>query len=574
MKRGIRGILFCIIPVLMFVLMEAYEHNPFAEIRSEAFLFNVLLFELIAWIIFFISANAKAALYAIGSISMLFGITNHYVMKFRSTPFVPWDIFSVQTAGKVAGSYDFTPDIRMIVVTLFFIGLFVALHFYSWKLSGKKRMLRVLLFGVLSGCLVVFVGRLQNEQFQSKHHLYPFLFTPAYMTKVNGMAVTFAMNLAYMRIEKPDGYHTKDVEALLAEYQMAQEKSNTSMAADMLPNIIVIMDEAFSDLAVLGQVNASKDYMPFVHRLEQGMDNTITGKLNVSVCGGNTANTEFEFLTGNTMRFLPGGSIPYQQYVKSKTPSLSSHLANLGYATYAMHPYYASGWERNRVYPLLGFRQCIFLEDWKNKSYVRNYISDYANMKEIIRIYEEKDADTPMFLFNVTMQNHGGYAEDYKNFSVDIVAEEKHNEALNRYLSLLHKTDAALEYLVQYFENQEEPTIILFFGDHQPNNSIAKSFSFSDDALRYQVPFLIWANYDIEEAKELETSANYLSTYLLNAAGLPLYDYQYFLMDLQKYYPVLSAAQCKVSGDGNDDMLSDYKKLQYYLLFEWKEAKP
>ena len=123
---------------------------------------------------------------------------------------------------------------------------------------------------------------------------------------------------------------------------------------EKMPNIIVIMDEAFSDLSVLGDLETNKDYMPFVHSLQNGADNTITGYLNVSVCGGNTADTEFEFLTGNTMAFLPAGSIPYQQYIKDTTPSLASYLKGLGYETYAQHPYNASGWNRETVYPLLG----------------------------------------------------------------------------------------------------------------------------------------------------------------------------------------------------------------------------
>ena len=98
-----------------------------------------------------------------------------------------------------------------------------------------------------------------------------------------------------------------------------------------LPNIIVVMNESFSDLSVLGDFEVNKDYMTFLHRLFEGEENTVTGMLNVSVCGGNTANTEFEFLTGNTMAFLPQGSIPYQQYINGRLPSLAEHLSSLGY---------------------------------------------------------------------------------------------------------------------------------------------------------------------------------------------------------------------------------------------------
>ncbi len=568
--RLLKCLIFLITPVIIFILMESYEHNPFAEVRPEAIFFNILLFELLAWILLGITGNGRRSLRVLSVLAMIFGITNHYVMAFRSTPFVPWDLLSVRTAASVAGNYDFTPDGRMIVVTLLFAGLIGGLHFLKPMEKGQyTRRLRIA-YGVLalaSVCVLVgFAGRLQDESFQNRHRLYPFLFTPAYMTKVNGMAVTFTMNLAYLKIDKPTGYRTEDAEALLQQYASKEEEKTDAS----YPNIIVIMDEAFSDLAVLGDVNASEDYMPFVHSLQEGAQNTITGYLNVSVCGGNTADTEYEFLTGNTMRFLPAGSIPYQQYLKNETPSLASYLTGLGYASYTLHPYYASGWERNRVYPLLGFETSYFIEDLTHPEYLRKYVSDKSDMEEIIRIYENKEEGTPAFIFNVTMQNHGGYTDTYNNFREDITAEGKNNDSLNQYLSLIKKTDEALEELIAYFKEQDEPTILLFFGDHQPNNAVAKSFSYQEDMLRYQVPYVIWANYDIPEQSGVDTSVNYLSTHLLDAAGVPRYDYQNFLARLEQYYPILSAARQETAGAGNEELLADYDKLQYYLLFDRK----
>ena len=107
---------------------------------------------------------------------------------------------------------------------------------------------------------------------------------------------------------------------------------------ERLPNIIVVMNEAFSDLSVLGDFTTNEDYMPFLHKLQKGYENTITGNLTVSVCGGNTANSEFEFLTGHTMDFFPVGSIPYQQYIKGELPSIVNQLEKLGYLTYGLHP--------------------------------------------------------------------------------------------------------------------------------------------------------------------------------------------------------------------------------------------
>ncbi|MCI5857129.1 MAG: LTA synthase family protein [Agathobacter sp.] len=568
--RTLKCLIFLIAPVVIFILMESYEHNPFAEVRPEAFWFNIILFELLALILLGIAGNGRGSLRILAVLAMAFGITNHYVMAFRSTPFVPWDLLSIRTAASVAGNYDFTPDGRMIIVTLLFLALIGCLHFLKPQTGGLYAGRRRIVYGIMalvSTCILIgFTGRLQDESFQNRHRLYPFLFTPAYMTKVNGMAVTFTMNLAYLKIDKPAGYRTEDAEALLQQYA-GEEEEKTDV---VYPNIIVIMDEAFSDLAVLGEVNASQDYMPFVHSLQEGAQNTITGYLNVSVCGGNTADTEYEFLTGNTMRFLPAGSIPYQQYIKNEMPSLASYLTDLGYASYTLHPYYASGWERNRVYPLLGFDTSYFIEDLTHPAYLRKYVSDKSDMEEIIRIYESKKEGTPAFIFNVTMQNHGGYTDTYNNFREDITAEGKNNASLDQYLSLIKRTDEAFEELIAYFKEQEEPTILLLFGDHQPNNAVAKSFDCTDETLRYQVPYVIWANYDIPGQSGVDTSVNYLSTHLLDAAGVPRYDYQNFLADLEQYYPILSAARQETAGAGNEELLADYDKLQYYLLFDRK----
>ena len=573
-QRTLYFVVYALLPVGIFYLMEAYEHNALLEVRTEAQFFNIFIFELLAWIIYLAIGHMCAAARVILGIAMAFGITNHYVMKFRSTPFVPWDIFSVRTATSVAENYDFTPDMRLVIVTLIFIAAMSLVRFLKKAPKIKLQVrLGTLLVSVLVTCL--FVNTLQKEDFQTKHYLYPFLFTPAYMTEVNGMAVTFAMNLAYVVVDKPQGYSAKDAQKTLESYEKTED---TKQDTQDLPNIIVIMDEAFSDLAVIGDLQTNEDYMPFMHKMQQGQKNTITGYAQVSVCGGNTANSEFEFLTGDTMAFLPSGSIAYQQYVKQDTPSLASYLKGLGYATYAQHPYYASGWDRERVYPLLGFEHMDFIDDYTNVSYVRKYISDASDMQHIIETYEKKEAGKPAFIFNVTMQNHGGYTDVYPNFENDIQAQYN-SDALNQYLSLIRKTDAALEDLVSYFSKADEKTVIVFFGDHQPSDAVANQIEMASGVdpsymnseqqkKRYQVPYLVWANYDIGEASDQNTSLNYLSAQVLKAAGVPTSAYQNYLLELCNTYPVLSAAGSTENVGADKDALLTYRKLQYYNLFE------
>ena len=593
-KRWTRYLIgFAIVPIISFYLMEAFEHNALAEVRQEAQWFNILIFELIAWTLYLLIGRMTTALRIELALALAFGLTNHYVMAFRSTPFVPWDLLSVRTAASVAQNYDFTPTPRMIVVTVLFVLLMVVVRVLR-KAPRIKLPIR-LGSAVLCGlALCLFVNTLQQETFQNKHYLYPFLFTPAYMTKVNGMAVTFAMDLAYVAVDKPEGYSAEEAQKTLEQYGntdnvFADDEENTNDSKNRgedannkdLPNIIVIMDEAFSDLSVVGDLETNEDYMPFMHKMQQGADHTITGYAQVSVCGGNTANSEFEFLTGNTMSFLPSGSIPYQQYITKDTPSLASYLASLGYETYAQHPYYASGWNREKVYPLLGFEHLNFIDDYANKTYVRKYVSDDADMQHIIDTYENKEDGKPAFIFNVTMQNHGGYTDAFSDLSEDVHATNYNSEVLDRYLSLIRLTDQSLEKLVDYFSNVDEKTVIVFFGDHQPSDTVAAQVqdsmllpgeSVPDEQLRkrYQVPYLVWANYDIDGATQQNTSLNYLSAEVLKAAGVPTDAYQNFLLDLQKSYPVMSAAGRTDASDADENMLSTYKKLQYYNLFETK----
>ena len=593
-KRWTRYLIgFAIVPIISFYLMEAFEHNALAEVRQEAQWFNILIFELIAWTLYLLIGRMTTALRIELALALAFGLTNHYVMAFRSTPFVPWDLLSVRTAASVAQNYDFTPTPRMIVVTVLFVLLMVVVRVLR-KVPRIKLPIR-LGSAVLCGlALCLFVNTLQQETFQNKHYLYPFLFTPAYMTKVNGMAVTFAMDLAYVAVDKPEGYSAEEAQKTLEQYGntdnvFADDEENTNDSKNRgedannkdLPNIIVIMDEAFSDLSVVGDLETNEDYMPFMHKMQQGEDHTITGYAQVSVCGGNTANSEFEFLTGNTMSFLPSGSIPYQQYITKDTPSLASYLASLGYETYAQHPSYASGWNREKVYPLLGFEHVNFIDDYANKTYVRKYVSDDADMQHIIDTYENKEDGKPAFIFNVTMQNHGGYTDAFSDLSEDVHATNYNSEVLDRYLSLIRLTDQSLEKLVDYFSTVDEKTVIVFFGDHQPSDTVAAQVqdsmllpgeSVPDEQLRkrYQVPYLVWANYDIDGATQQNTSLNYLSAEVLKAAGVPTDAYQNFLLDLQKSYPVMSAAGRTDASDADENMLSTYKKLQYYNLFETK----
>ena len=204
------------------------------------------------------------------------------------------------------------------------------------------------------------------------------------------------------------------VEEILEPYIEADEQREEGASR---PNIIVIMNEAFSDPAVLGEFETNVDYMPFIRGLTE---NTVKGGLMVSVKGGNTANSEYEFLTGNSMAFLPSGSVPYQQYIRGEMPTVASQLKNLGYETFAMHPYRANGWNRKKVYEYFGFDTSYFKESFTDAPILREYTTDLATYQKIVDIYTSKTPGQPMFVFDVTMQNHSSYSKEYENFKPDV----------------------------------------------------------------------------------------------------------------------------------------------------------
>lgn len=606
MRKTLGQILIALlIPIADFYLLEAYTHNPFTTMGWKPQLLNILFFELFLLFWFCVTTRMRTALTITTAISLGVGLGNCYVMRFRENPIVPWDIFSVKTAASVADNYSFVPSAAMVWVTLGLLALLflgrvtTAGLTLPWKKVCRTKGARIVVYAgtifLASFMLIVFTAWIQPEKNHYKQGLYDKLFTPIAMMEKDGFAVTFLIDLQYLMVEKPAGYSAAEEAAVLDQYA-GEEQADETQAREY-PDIVVIMDEAFSDMGILGEMDCNEDYMPYIHSLQQSdAANVVTGYLNVSVLGGNTANTEYEFLTGNSMAFLPAGSVPYQQYMWKELPTLVSHLEELGYTTSSMHPYYATGWNREKVYgELMGFDAAYFLPDFKNIQYVRKYTSDATCFRKIVDILDE--GSQPRFVFNVTMQNHGSYSKDYDNFIPDVMVEGSDSAILSKYLSLIKKTDTAFEQLTQQLQQRERPVIVLLFGDHQPNSTVANPVlalsgrKVSDLAgeeadLQYLVPYVMWANFDLdktaadfapngtksEESSQLLTdndmSVNYLSGKLLQAADVPLSDYQKFLQDVQKQYPVISGWRTYALPDADPQMLQSYQKMAYYRLLD------
>lgn len=584
--------LFFAAPFFTFWFVERFTNNSIMKLNPGEFCLNVLVYYLFFGILYLIFISRKVAV-TVGTIFFyVVGLANYYVLSFKGSPIVPSDIMSATTAAGVAGNYDYSIQ-PVFVWNALLLLLYLAVLWrcpLKKKTGWKKRLIMGCVIALSVSVLGYFVV---EERTLRSYGIKNNVWDQKKGYAKNGFFFGFVLNMNSLVQEKPDDYSVEAAEDIAARYEEAfaneEEKGKGRLETKdgTKPNVIAIMNEAFSDLSVVGDFTTNQDYMPFIHNLTE---NTIKGNLYMSIFGSGTCNSEFEFLTGNTMAFLQNGIIAYTQVVKSKLPNLTYTLKQQGYkGNLALHPYLASGWNRPEVYGYMGFEHFYSESDFTNPLMYRKYISDQSNMEKIISLYEERENKTkPFYLFNVTMQNHGGFNKSYSNFTNDVEITDNHkNEQAEQYLSLVKKTDEAFKYLVDYFSEVDEPTIIVMFGDHQPavtTRFYDSLFGKSSDELtseelmkKYQTPFIIWANYDIEETTIDKMSANYLSAYVTSEAGLKTTPYQKFLMKLYEKLPVISAMGA-YDADGYyyesaketpySDMVQEYQILQYNNLID------
>lgn len=588
---------FFLTPLVALLFLEyANPAEPgliFYSIRPSCLLrFGVtaFLFYIVMGFLFALTGSMRFSGCFLCIFSIIFSLTNYFTTTFRGIPILASDLTIMGTAMNVVGNYKYSLDLPRTITLLGLIAWCILL-FRVKRLrlpKGKKRISAIL--GSAAICFASFWIMIYTPVMTvTPMHVTVNTFRPIKSYRKNGCVLTFMRSIQLMIIHKPDGYSANAAEEIAAPY-----RSETSSGNAKTPNVIAIMDEAFADLQAVGDFRTSEDVMPFYHSLTK---NTVKGFSYVSVFGGQTANTEFEFLTGLSKAFVPASATPYQLYIKSLLPGLTTHLGNQDYqGMLAFHPFRANGYNRDHVYPNLGFSDFISLKDLdvSASDKIRNFVSDAADFQVIIDQYEQakKKSNAPFYLFNVTMQNHSGYDQDFDNLDMPISIEEKCDDPeLKRYLNLIHHSDTALKSLIEYFSKQKDPTVIVFFGDHEPglSNEVyskilgknVEKLSAEENMNLYKTPFLIWANYDIEEQENVNISMNYLSTLMLESTGMKLSPFNQFLLDIHKQIPVLttngyfgedgSYYSLKDESSPYYESLRKYQILQYNDLFDKKK---
>ncbi|MCD8051506.1 MAG: LTA synthase family protein [Clostridiales bacterium] len=614
-------LIFCLSPIAALFMVEIMnEKNPFVNLNFIELLMNMIWYVMFLFILWLIFGRRRRAATVYMVVMFVIGMVNHFVLLYRGRILFPQDITSWQTAANVAGEYDLSPDIY-IWGALAILVLWMALIRFVMAPQPKREYFtrKAVTLGMVTA---------------SAAYVIAFFFTPwlptvgieaqQWKTQSNGFVLNFSLALRYSRVQQPDDYSEETLTELVTDLTEDETDGMTLYSAsyiasqydaatqdeDLVPdelitvttdedgtqpvNIICIMDESFGDLAIFDTLEISEDSIPFYHSLTE---NTIKGWMYSPVTGAGTANVEYEFLTGNSVSFLPDETTAYQLYVRDNMPSLVSWADALGFSTTTIHPYLSSGWNRVQVYNYFGVDTQLWNTDFLNPKYVRGYISDQSDFEMVESITEAADGEST-FIFNVTMQNHGGYRQGWSNLTRAVTLTGSmygSSDYTEQYLNLMRETDNQLQSLIEYYSQVDEPTMIVLFGDHQGKLSswfyeyklYGKDLddrTLEELELMYVAPFFIWTNYDSQEAQDVMLSTNYLGVLAALVSNYPTTGYMDFLTDVYAELPVVQTIGY-INSDGlltdettdlteeQQELLSEYETLSYYNLFNYKKQR-
>lgn len=569
-------LLMGIVSFFTFFIVEICTGTNIFEIDGSYWMTNIMIYLAFYAFIYLLTMRMKLSLIIGLALCAIAGVANGFVIVFRGSPILPADLFLIKTAMEVGGNYSFEPTVGMLIG----IAAIIITVMLIWNIKEVKVKWKGRLGGAIAYVLFLCFGLIHFQQVAQTQLYMVNLWQPVRTYQRYGTGYGFGLNVIAMQVQKPEGYSNQKVQEILSKYMSDPVADGTT---EKLPNIIAITCEAFSDLSIINDFDTNEEYMPYLNSLSE---NIIKGNAYVSVLGGRTSNSEYEFLTGNAITYLPAGTVPYQQYINGETDNLTSVLKSMNYSATALHPYSRNTYRREIVYPLLGFDEYVSIESFSSPRYLRYYIQDQSDFEKIIELYEARDTSKPFFLYNVTMQNHSAYNTGKMKNNIWVTDEDgqvqKDFSEASEYLSCISYTDNAIKTLIEYFKNQSEPTYIIFFGDHQPNlddgfleylfNGKGESELTTEEMQkRYTVPFFIWSNQDIEEKTVDAISLNYLSSFFLKEAGMPLTAFNKYMLDLYEQIPVVNingyidkeGTYYDTSAMKENELLNEYNMLLY-----------
>lgn len=480
----------------------------------------------------------------IGAIWVILGIANGYILLKRVTPFNAQDL-------KIAGDgialiNNYCNGFEVVVIAVGAVALLIWL-ISMWRrggqYAGKIHHIAALIGIIVCGVLYTFVTNIAID----KRVVSTYFGNIAFAYEDCGLPYCFSASLFNTGISEPNGYTKKAMAKIDKDGELNQ--TATSRSSDELPNIIVVQLESYFDVANAEFFTTSEDACPNLHNLYQNYSN---GYFKVPSVGAGTANTEFEVLTGMNLRYFGPGEYPYKTYSKKHpTESAATALASLGYGTHALHDNTGNFYSRANVFNNMGF------DTFTSKEFM-NVLQTTENgwaKDEILTHHIMEAMDTTKqedFVFTVSVQGHGNYPETQVIENPKIKVEGIEDEALKNkweyYVNQVYEMDQFVGDLIKAVEERNEPSVVVFYGDHLPTMGL-KAEDLKSRYL-YNTNYVIWDNIGLQK-HDKNIPAYQLMSEVLNR--LDIHSGTVFNYHQQR--------------KGTKNYLSDLELLQYDILY-------
>ena len=480
----------------------------------------------------------------IGAIWVILGIANGYILLKRVTPFNAQDL-------KIAGDgialiNNYCNGFEVVVIAVGAVALLIWL-ISMWRrggqYAGKIHHIAALIGIIVCGVLYTFVTNIAID----KRVVSTYFGNIAFAYEDYGLPYCFSASLFNTGISEPNGYTKKAMAKIDKDGELNQTAASRS--SDELPNIIVVQLESYFDVANAEFFTTSEDACPNLHNLYQNYSN---GYFKVPSVGAGTANTEFEVLTGMNLRYFGPGEYPYKTYSKKHpTESAATALASLGYGTHALHDNTGNFYSRANVFNNMGFDTFTSKEFMNVLQTTENgWAKDEILPKHIMEAMDTTKQED--FVFTVSVQGHGNYPETQVIENPKIKVEGIEDEALKNkweyYVNQVYEMDQFVGDLIKAVEERNEPSVVVFYGDHLPTMGL-KAEDLKSRYL-YNTNYVIWDNIGLQK-DDKNIPAYQLMSEVLNR--LDIHSGTVFNYHQQR--------------KGTKNYLSDLELLQYDILY-------
>ena len=421
---------------------------------------------------------------------LFLGICNGYLLTKRVTPFNAQDLKVLSDALELTGNYFNTFELIMIIIGVTALIVWVV---SMWKRGGQYtgKMHRWIALG---GVVASFVGCMALTNLAiDKRVISNYFGNIAFAYEDYGFPYCFSASLFNTGINEPTGYGKETMEKINEEEKLT--KSSTGRSEEQRPNIIFVQLESFFDPTEVEWLRFSEDPIPNLRKM---FSEYSSGYFKVPSVGAGTANTEFEVLTGMSMRFFGPGEYPYKTYAKTRTlESAASALKGLGYGAEALHNNGGNFYSRRNAFSMMGFDTFTSKELMNITEYTPNgsWPTDDILVNETMKTFDATP-DQSDFTYIITVGTHGDYPKEpvieNPTYTVSGVEDEGMKNAWTYYVNQLNEADRFIKELTDELSKRDEDTIVVMFGDHLPTMGLQDSDMKSGDI--YKTKYITWNN--------------------------------------------------------------------------------